>query len=134
IDADVYDEQVVIVSEYVPGGSLTKWLKQYGGKAPSIEAACEMIEGVLAGLSHLHEQRIIHRDLKPDNILLQRETPRLADFGIARLLQTVQSGVIAGTPAYMAPEVFDGQRTAQTDIWAAGAIFYQLLSGHLAFP
>ncbi|MDT5121280.1 MAG: eukaryotic-like serine/threonine-protein kinase [Acidobacteriota bacterium] len=134
IEAESYDGQVVIVSEYVTDGSLKTWLEQHKGKSPSIEAAVEMMLGILAGLEHLHERGIIHRDLKPDNILLQRETPRLADFGIARLLKTVQSGVIAGTPAYMAPEVFDGQRTAQTDIWAAGAIFYQLLSGHLAFP
>lgn len=110
IDADVYDDQYVIVSEYVPDGSLAKWLNQHGGKAPSIEAATEMAEGILAGLGHLHEQRIIHRDLKPDNILLQRDTPRLADFGIARLLRSGSSSTnISGTLLYMAPEAFDGK-------------------------
>lgn len=134
IEAESYDGQVVVVSEYVPDGSLSKWLEQHKGRAPSIEAAVEMLLGILAGLAHLHERGIIHRDLKPDNILLQKETPRLADFGIARLLKTVQSGIVAGTPAYMAPEVFEGQRTEQTDVWAAGAILYQLLMGHLPFP
>jgi serine/threonine-protein kinase len=85
IDADIYDDQVVIVSEYVPDGSLAAWLNQHGGRAPSFDAACEIMDGVLAGLAHLHARHIIHRDLKPENILLQRETPRLADFGIARL-------------------------------------------------
>src|SRR5882672_4007660 len=88
IDADIYDDQVVIVSEYVPDGSLAGWLKHNGGKAPSPEAAVEIMDGVLAGLAHLHERRIIHRDLKPENILLQRETPTLADFGIARVLKS----------------------------------------------
>jgi serine/threonine protein kinase len=135
IEADVYDNQVMIVSEYAPDGSLAAWLQRCGGRAPSIEAAVEMVSGVLAGLQHLHERQIIHRDLKPDNILLQGETPRLADFGIARLLKsTSHSTQISGTLAYMAPEAFDGKRSAQTDVWAVGVIFYQLLAGCLPFP
>jgi WD40 repeat protein/serine/threonine protein kinase len=134
IEADVYDEQIVIVSEYVPDGSLANWLKQHAGRAPSIVAATEMIDGVLAGLAHLHERRIIHRDLKPDNILLQRETPRLADFGIARVLKSGSySTNVSGTLSYMAPEAFDGKRNEQTDVWSAGVIFYQLLAGHLPY-
>ncbi len=134
IEADIYDEQVVIVSEYVTDGSLASWLKGHGGRAPSIEAATELMDGVLAGLSHLHERHIIHRDLKPDNILLQRETPRLADFGIARLLKSGSySTNVSGTLAYMAPEAFDGKRNEQTDVWSAGVIFYQLLAGRLPY-
>jgi serine/threonine protein kinase len=135
IEADVYDNQVVIASEYVPDGSLGSWLKQNGGKAPTVEVAIEITSGILAGLEHLHAQNIIHRDLKPDNILMQKGIPRLADFGISRILRTnSHSAIAAGTPAYMAPEAFDGIRSEQTDIWAVGIIFYQLLSGHLPFP
>src|SRR5204863_8626499 len=65
IDADIYDDQVVIVSEYAPHGSLERWLKQHGGKAPTVAKALEMADGILAGLAHLHAKRIIHRDLKP---------------------------------------------------------------------
>lgn len=134
IEADIYDEQLVIVSEYVPDGSLAAWLKQHGGRAPSIKAASEMIDGVLDGLAHLHERRIIHRDLKPDNILLQHETPRLADFGIARVLKSGSySTNVSGTLSYMAPEAFDGKRNEQTDVWSAGVIFYQLLVGRLPY-
>lgn len=134
IDADIYDGQIVIVSEFVPDGSLAMWLRQQGGKAPSIESACQLIDGVLAGLAHLHERGIIHRDLKPDNILLQRDTPRLADFGIARLLRSGSySSHVSGTWAYMSPEAFDGKRNERTDIWAVGVIFYQLLSGRLPY-
>jgi WD40 repeat protein len=134
IDADIYDDQVVIVSEYIPDGSLAGWLKQHGGKAPSPEAGVEIMDGVLAGLAHLHERRIIHRDLKPENILLQRETPRLADFGIARLLKSSShSQKVSGTLAYMAPEAFDGQRNEQTDVWSVGVIFYEMLSGRLPY-
>lgn len=135
IDADIYDEQVIIVSEYAPDGSLAKWLEQHGGKAPSVESAVEMTLGVLAGLEHLHKRGIIHRDLKPDNILLQSETPRLADFGISRILKTTTKRTMAtGTPSYMPPEAFDGKRSDRTDIWSVGVIFYQLLSGRLPFP
>lgn len=134
IEADIYDEQIIIVSEYVTDGSLAAWLRQHGGRAPSIEAACEMTDGVLAGLAHLHGRHIIHRDLKPDNILLQHETPRLADFGIARLLKSSSHSTnVSGTLAYMAPEVFDGKRNEQTDVWSAGVIFYQLLTGRLPY-
>jgi formylglycine-generating enzyme required for sulfatase activity len=135
IEANVYDEQVVIASEYAPDGSLESLLKQHGGKAPSIDAAVEIVSGILSGLEHLHSRDIIHRDLKPANILFQGKTPRLADFGISRVLKsTSQSSIVAGTPAYMAPEAFDGKRNEQTDIWSVGVIFYQLLAGRLPFP
>lgn len=135
VDADIYDGQVIIVSEYAPDGSLSKWLETHGGRAPSIESAVEITLGILAGLEHLHERGIIHRDLKPDNILLQSETPRLADFGIARVLKTTSSATSAtGTPAYMSPEAFDGKRSERTDIWSVGVVFYQLLTGRLPFP
>jgi WD40 repeat protein/tRNA A-37 threonylcarbamoyl transferase component Bud32 len=134
IEADIYDGQIVIVSEYAPSGSLHEWLQKHGGKAPSVEAAIEMTREILDGLEHLHEQKIIHRDLKPDNILLQRETPRLADFGIARVIKTDSySKAITGTFAYMAPEAFDGKRNEQTDIWSVGVILYQMLAGHLPY-
>lgn len=134
IEADDHDGQIVIVSEYAPDGSLATWLAQHGGKAPSFEAGIEMTLGILAGLEHLHQRKIIHRDLKPDNILLQGNMPRLADFGIARVLKTTaQTRSASGTPLYMAPEAFDGKRSEKTDLWAVGVILYQLLAGRLPF-
>ena len=94
-----------------------------------------MTIGILNGLEHLHSKKIIHRDLKPANILLQGDAPRLADFGLARVLKSsLKSGGVAGTPAYMAPEVFDGERSVGSDLWSVGVILYQMLSGHLPFP
>ncbi len=134
IEANVYEDHVVFVSEYAPDGSLHSWLKQHGGRAPSIEAAVEMTRGVLNGLAHLHARNIIHRDLKPDNILLQGTTPRITDFGISRVFNSLsQSSVIAGTPVYMAPEAFDGKRNQQTDVWSVGMMLYQMLVGRLPF-
>src|SRR3984893_9606564 len=135
IEANIYDEQVVIASEYAPDGSLDSWLKQQGGRSPSVESAVEIMLGVLAGLEHLHKREIIHRDLKPANILFQGNTPRLSDFGISRVLKsTSQSSMVAGTPSYMAPEAFSGKRSEQTDVWAVGVLLYQILTGALPFP
>lgn len=134
LEARIYGEQVLIASEYAPDGSLKDWLKTHGGKAPSVEAALAMTRQILTGLGHLHERKIIHRDLKPDNILLNGTTPRIADFGISRVLKsTSMSAVMAGTPVYMAPEAFRRKRNEQTDLWSVGVILYQLLSGRLPF-
>lgn len=136
IKADIYEGQIYIASEYAPDGSLNEWLKAHGGKAPTIEVAVSLIQGILAGLEHLHSKGVIHRDLKPANILLQSDTPRIADFGIARLAKaasTTNSAVSAGTPSYMAPECFYSVRSEQTDIWAVGVLFHKLLSGKLPF-
>lgn len=135
IDADEYDGQIVIVSEYAPDGSLGEWLKMHGKM--TVENAVETIIKILDGLEFLHSRNIIHRDLKPANILLQGKTPRLADFGISRALRTTassESSNVSGTFAYMSPEGFDGKRSEQTDVWAVGVNLYQLLTGKLPFP
>lgn len=135
IEANIYDGRVAIVSEYAPGGTLAAKMAEHPGQRMRVDAAAEMILGILAGLEHLHARNIIHRDLKPANILLQGDTPRLADFGISRILKTTsQSNNIAGTPVFMAPEAFNGMRSAQTDLWAVGVIFYQMLTGRLPYP
>lgn len=133
IDADVIDGQVVIVSEYADGGSLADRIRREG-RLP-LQKTVEMVIGILSGLEFLHSRRIIHRDIKPQNILLQGDTPRLADFGISRAMNTtVISSAIIGTDAYMSPESFDGKRTVQTDIWSVGVVLYALLADRLPFP
>jgi hypothetical protein len=132
--ARVFDGQVVLVSEYAPDGSLKDWLGRNGGRAPSVEAAVEMTRGILAGLEHLHTRGIIHRDIKPENVLLMGATPRLADFGISRVLKsTGKNTFIAGTPHYMAPEAFNRRRNQQADLWSVGVMLYEMLSGRLPF-
>src|ERR1051325_55027 len=134
IEADVYDEKVVIVSEYAIDGSLASWLQGNGGRSPTLLLAVDMTLQILSGLEHLHRRKIIHRDIKPENILLQHGTPRLTDFGVARLLRTDSySLAVKGTPAYMAPEAFNGKRNEQTDVWSVGVLLYQMLVGHLPF-
>ena len=132
IDADIYHGQVFIVSEYADGGSLADKLK-CEGKLP-IQQAVEMTIDILKGLEYLHNKGIIHRDIKPANILLQGENPRLADFGLSRVMTDSSfSLTIAGTSTYMAIEAFSGKRNEKTDIFALGVILYLLLTGKLPF-
>jgi len=134
-EANVYEGQIVLASEYAPDGSLEAWILRPGDMIPPIDSALHIVRGVLAGLHHLHGRNIVHRDIKPANIMLQGDTPRLTDFGLARTLTlngtTCQ---IAGTPAYMAPEAFDGIRSVQADLWSVGVLLYRLLAGRLPFP
>ncbi len=135
MDADIYDGTVVIVSEYAADGSLEDALRRCGGRAPDFVAAARWMDGVLAGLEHLHGKGIVHRDLKPGNILMQGGVPRITDFGLSRVLKTsAHSGTVSGTLHYMSPEAFEGERTAASDLWAAGVILYRMVSGRYPYP
>lgn len=89
---------------------------------------------VLDALGYAHGQKVIHQDVKPANIIIEEQNnrPYLVDFGIARTIfsEQVVSGLIAGTPLYMAPEQAAGQQTdARTDIYSAGMVLYEAISG-----
>lgn len=133
IEADEFDGQVVIVSEYASDGTLDDYLA-HAGKT-TVKKAVEMAIGIAAGLEFLHSRRIVHRDVKPANVLLQGETPRLTDFGMSRVV--LGQGVsmqVSGTPYYMAPEAFGRKRDRQTDIWSLGVVLYEMLTGAMPFP
>lgn len=135
LDAEVYDGQVVIASEFIAGGSLHDRIARTGSitgasSEASVEDAVRITQGILAGLDYLHRAGLTHRDLKPENVLLQDNIPRLTDFGLARVLKAAaQSEEIAGTPRYMAPETFSGSYSAASDLWSVGIILYELLAG-----
>jgi hypothetical protein len=124
--------------EFLPGGSLARRLD--GTPRPAREAA--LLVQTLAGPVHaIHRLHIVHRDLKPDNVLLTADgTPKVADFGLAKLLDgnqgQTESGAALGTPSYMAPEQAQGQRRLigpATDVYALGAVLYELLTGRPPF-
>jgi len=128
-------EFAFIVMEFVDGGSLKSVLEE--GRRYSIAVVDRLMQDILAGLQYSHDQGVIHRDIKPANIMLTRDGhAKIADFGIARIEHSdiTQIGMVMGTPAYMSPEQFRGEVTsASTDIYSAGVILYQLLTGERPF-
>jgi serine/threonine-protein kinase len=117
----------------VDGESLRERLDREG-RLPH-DRAVRIARDVANGLDYAHRQGVIHRDIKPANIMLAEKHALITDFGIAKAIfgpvdeALTQSGVPIGTPAYMAPEQFGGQATAQSDIYALGAVLYEALTG-----
>jgi WD40 repeat protein len=130
--------------EFLEGGSLADKLD--GTPLPSGPAA-QLVETLARAMQAAHQRGIVHRDLKPANVLLSADgTPKIADFGLAKQLQgepgasapgsPTQSGAIMGTPSYMAPEQAQGQSKQigpAADVYALGAILYELLTGRPPF-
>jgi serine/threonine-protein kinase len=121
-----------ITMEYVSGEDLKTLLRRISHlPAPK---AVSIARQVAEGLAEAHRQGVVHRDLKPQNIMIDREgNARIMDFGIARAAKAkglTDPGMIIGTPDYMAPEQFEGtEADARTDIYALGAILYEMLTG-----
>jgi eukaryotic-like serine/threonine-protein kinase len=124
--------------EFVPGGSLEKKLTSTP-MAP--RQAAQLVRTLALAIHSAHQQNIIHRDLKPANILLAADgTPKIADFGLAKRLDEAsaqtRTGSVMGTPSYMAPEQAEGRTRdigPRTDVYALGAILYELLTGQPPF-
>jgi WD40 repeat protein len=123
--------------EFCPGGSLADKLD---GTPWEARPAAELVQ-TLAGAGHAaHQAGWVHRDLKPGNVLLAADgTPKVTDFGLVKRLDVpghTQSGAVVGTPAYMAPEQAAGRRSEvgpAADVYALGAILYELLTGRPPF-
>ena len=137
ISAFTFEDDHYLVMEYVGGGSLADLLKQR--KRLSIRRSLEIALDLNDALTRAHRLNIIHRDIKPSNVLLAEDgTPRLTDFGTARLqlgkTQLTGTGVMVGTYAYMSPEACNGDPLdARTDIWSFGIMLYEMLTGQLPF-
>jgi WD40 repeat protein/tetratricopeptide (TPR) repeat protein/tRNA A-37 threonylcarbamoyl transferase component Bud32 len=122
--------------EFCPGGSLEK--KLTGAPLPPRDAAI-LVERLARAMHAAHAKGVVHRDLKPANVLLAEDgTPKITDFGLAKLEQVGQTatGAIMGTPSYMAPEQAGGKSQEvgpAADVYALGAILYELLTGRPPF-
>jgi eukaryotic-like serine/threonine-protein kinase len=116
-----------IVMEVVDGVSLRMLLRQEGATGP--EAALAVLKGSLLGLAAAHRIGVVHRDYKPGNVLVAQDgTSKLVDFGIA--VRSGDAAGVAGTPAYMSPEQWNGAPASPaSDVYAATAVFYECLTG-----
>jgi serine/threonine protein kinase len=129
-----YNRVPYLVTEYVEGRSLRILITEDAPLSP--ETALPLIHKIAEGMAYCHANNVIHRDLKPENILVtDAGQPIIMDFGLAltkgshRVTYSNLSATM-GTPDYMAPEQIEGQRGDQrTDVYALGAIFYELLAG-----
>ena len=137
-DVGDVDGRPYFTMELVEGGSLAQ--KLAGTPQPAVQAAA-LVATIAEAIQVAHQSGIVHRDLTPANILLTAGgAPKISDFGLARRLQDggglTQSGAAMGTPSYMAPEQAQGRRDAigpATDVYALGAVLYELLTGRPPF-
>jgi Tol biopolymer transport system component/tRNA A-37 threonylcarbamoyl transferase component Bud32 len=137
-----------LVMEYLDGTTLDDRLNVHG---LSVSETLRYAEEIASALQEAHRIGIVHRDLKPSNVMLTRSGAKLLDFGVAKLLaeqsgrsvdtssttetsERTSRGAVIGTPAYMAPEQLDGQEAdARSDIFALGAVLYEMLTRRRAF-
>lgn len=125
-------QQAWLGMELLPGRTLAA-----AARAASCGQRIAWLLRILDALAHLHAQGLVHRDLKPANIALDaKRGPVLCDFGLVHLADSLltQRGAMLGSPAYMAPECFGGEAPdVRSDLFSAGVIAYELLTGNLPF-
>jgi serine/threonine protein kinase len=138
-DLNRFDGVIAFVMEYVDGTNLAEFAAQTWGQGPfALGEAIRIIRCVAEALRVIHSKRVYHGDLKPANVVIRQEdrAVKVTDFSISRSVSpegSVATRSVAGTPAYMAPEVWDGKPTLQSDIFALGVIFYELVTGARPF-
>ncbi|CAM3896249.1 PASTA domain-containing protein [Nocardioides zeicaulis] len=130
-------DTVFLVMEYVPGHTLRDVVRKEAPMPP--RRALALLEPVVSALAAAHRAGLVHRDVKPENVLIADEAHggsiKVADFGLAKAVSadtqhTATGGVLIGTVSYLAPElVVDGRSDARADVYAAGVVLYELLTG-----
>ena len=138
-DLGSYGGAPYLLMEYLEGESLNLMV---GGPTMTALRAVEILADVARGLEHAHAQGVLHLDLKPSNVFVERSgRAKILDFGVGSLPRGGTSptdydpGPVVGTPLYMAPEQWGLARVdARTDVWAAGMVLYELLTGSSPGP
>ena len=137
IDTGLVRGMPYLVMEYCKGPTLREALRTGGPLEP--RDAAELVHQIAIAVAAAHAERVIHRDLKPENVILDANAggrPRVTDFGLARdaakhVDRLTRTGDVMGTPAYMAPELFEDAKgsDARVDVYALGALLYECLTG-----
>jgi serine/threonine protein kinase len=152
-DFDTFENQPYLVMEYVPGASLSTYLRDLhkNNQRLDISQINALLNKLAGALKYAHDNDVIHRDIKPANILLTSRSnpvsagqplpadvePIITDFGLVRFTQSnkqTSTGTITGTPAYMSPEQARGDRVdARTDVYSLAVTVYEMLAGRVPF-
>jgi serine/threonine-protein kinase len=133
-DIGEFDGRHYISMEYIDGEDLASLLRRVG-HLPQ-DRAVQIARQLCAGLAAAHAEGILHRDLKPANVMIDgRGRAKITDFGLAGLAGAISGGeIVAGTPAYMAPEQLTGESVSvRSDLYALGLVLYELFTGKAAF-
>ncbi len=145
-DVDEIGGTHFLVMEFIEGSDLGHWVKEHG-PLPAARA-CEYMRQAALGLQHIHDHSLVHRDIKPTNLFLtaNETVVKILDLGLARFNQPglwnptwaelTQSGMVMGTPAFLAPEQARDSRRVdiRSDIYSLGCTLYYLLTGRVPFP
>ena len=130
---DIYENEefFYIAMELCPNGNLKQFVRESG---PLSDSDTKIIAiQILNALEYIHSQKICHRDVKPENILFKGGIPKLADFGLARVMSGTSKFSMVGTPYYLAPEVISGDYNMKCDIWSLGVVIYYAITGKRPF-
>lgn len=136
-EGDVFDYAVM---QHYPGGNLKELL---ASKNLTEQQKISILEGIISGLEHLHNNGVVHRDIKPSNILIAEYngeyTPKITDFGLSKIAESEHqsrftSSFAGGTLSYASPEQLLGKSVKfNTDVWSVGVIAYEMFTGKLPF-
>ena len=129
-------QHIVFVMEVCGGGDLLTYVRRR--RKLKEDVACHLFRQIIVGLHYCHQQQVLHRDIKLDNVLLTSQGDvKICDFGVSKFIQKPQELMHeqCGTPAYIAPEVFQGKgyQGYQSDVWSAGVVLYAMLYGTVPF-
>ena len=136
LDADLTGEFPYIVTRYVPGPTLDQMVRERGRL--SSQGLRRLAYGTAEALAAIHAAGVVHRDLKPGNVMLAEDRPVVIDFGIAQAgdaTRLTQTGLVMGTPGYLAPEVIEGRPSSPaSDVHSWGATMAFAATGRTPYP
>jgi len=129
LTVDIIDGNIIMVMEYIKGTDIETLIDEE--EKLSVKTSLHYFKQILSALEFAHKHKVIHRDIRPSNILIdEKNNIKITDFGTSTLLNEKQYATTRiGSPPYMAPEQFEGKAVFPSDIYSAGCLFYEMVTG-----